>query len=247
MRRKPRGLMTTLTAPPPPPCRPKTPDASPRALYVLLLVVFINLVGFGLVIPLLPFYAKSLNAEAWQVTAAVLGLFAGPVLRRAVLGPAVGPHRPAAGADRHHPGQHARLRRPGLRPEHLAGPSRSAWSAAAAPATSRPSRATWPTSPRPRSAPDAWACWARRSASASWSVPPRALGVAFWPFRLGRLGFQLPIFAAAGLAAIAALGVPVRPREPRAQPQGRPGAAPRDHLAAAPWPIRCCRACCWSP
>lgn len=46
-----------------------TPDASPRALYVLLLVVFINLVGFGLVIPLLPFYAKSLNASPWQVTA----------------------------------------------------------------------------------------------------------------------------------------------------------------------------------
>jgi MFS family permease len=44
-------------------------DSSPRALYVLLLVVFINLVGFGLVIPLLPFYAKSLNAAAWQVTA----------------------------------------------------------------------------------------------------------------------------------------------------------------------------------
>jgi DHA1 family tetracycline resistance protein-like MFS transporter len=47
----------------------KAPDASPRALYVLLLVVFINLVGFGLVIPLLPFYAKSLNASPWQVTA----------------------------------------------------------------------------------------------------------------------------------------------------------------------------------
>lgn len=42
---------------------------SSRALYVLLLVVFINLVGFGLVIPLLPFYAKSLKAEPWQITA----------------------------------------------------------------------------------------------------------------------------------------------------------------------------------
>ena len=51
------------------PSATKTPDASPRALYVLLLVVFINLVGFGLVIPLLPFYAKSLNASPWQVTA----------------------------------------------------------------------------------------------------------------------------------------------------------------------------------
>lgn len=45
------------------------PPHSNRALYVLLLVVFINLVGFGLVIPLLPFYAKSLKAEPWQITA----------------------------------------------------------------------------------------------------------------------------------------------------------------------------------
>ena len=42
---------------------PKTP-----ALAVLFLVVFINLVGFGLVVPLLPFFARSLNAEAWQIT-----------------------------------------------------------------------------------------------------------------------------------------------------------------------------------
>jgi DHA1 family tetracycline resistance protein-like MFS transporter len=41
---------------------------SARALAVLLLVVFINLVGFGVVIPLLPFYAKSMNAAPWQVT-----------------------------------------------------------------------------------------------------------------------------------------------------------------------------------
>jgi MFS transporter, DHA1 family, tetracycline resistance protein len=41
---------------------------SPRALAVLLLVVFINLVGFGVVIPLLPFYAKAMNAAPWQVT-----------------------------------------------------------------------------------------------------------------------------------------------------------------------------------
>jgi MFS family permease len=41
---------------------------STRALAVLLLVVFINLVGFGVVIPLLPFYAKSMNAAPWQVT-----------------------------------------------------------------------------------------------------------------------------------------------------------------------------------
>ncbi|KRA59843.1 multidrug transporter [Caulobacter sp. Root655] len=60
--------MTTLSTTAAP-SSSKSPDASPRALYVLLLVVFINLVGFGLVIPLLPFYAKSLSASPWQVTA----------------------------------------------------------------------------------------------------------------------------------------------------------------------------------
>ena len=40
--------------------QPKAP-----ALAVLFLVVFINLVGFGLVVPLLPFFAQSLKAEAW--------------------------------------------------------------------------------------------------------------------------------------------------------------------------------------
>ena len=37
------------------------------ALAVLFAVVFINLVGFGLVVPLLPFFGQSLKAEAWQV------------------------------------------------------------------------------------------------------------------------------------------------------------------------------------
>ena len=44
------------------------PLHSTRALAVLLLVVFVNLVGFGVVIPLLPFYAKALSASPWQVT-----------------------------------------------------------------------------------------------------------------------------------------------------------------------------------
>ena len=35
---------------------------------MLLLTVFLNLVGFGLIVPLLPFFAESLDASAWQVT-----------------------------------------------------------------------------------------------------------------------------------------------------------------------------------
>ncbi len=38
-----------------------------RALYALLLVVFINIAGFGVLIPLLPFYAQSFDAPDWQV------------------------------------------------------------------------------------------------------------------------------------------------------------------------------------
>ena len=50
-------------APHAPPPKVKAP-----ALAVLFAVVFINLVGFGLVVPLLPFFAQSLKAEAWQIT-----------------------------------------------------------------------------------------------------------------------------------------------------------------------------------
>lgn len=47
---------------------PAPRDASKGALFVLFTTVFINLVGFGIVVPLLPFFAKSLDAEPWQVT-----------------------------------------------------------------------------------------------------------------------------------------------------------------------------------
>lgn len=44
------------------------PKLKTPALAVLFATVFINLVGFGLVVPLLPFFAQSLQAEAWQIT-----------------------------------------------------------------------------------------------------------------------------------------------------------------------------------
>ncbi|HST93043.1 MAG TPA: MFS transporter [Brevundimonas sp.] len=43
------------------------PTASRSVLFVLFGVVFINLVGFGIVIPLLPFYGQTLDAPPWQV------------------------------------------------------------------------------------------------------------------------------------------------------------------------------------
>ena len=51
------------------------------ALPTLLSVMFINLVGFGIVVPLLPFYAKSFNAAPWQIalifSAYAIGAFFG--------------------------------------------------------------------------------------------------------------------------------------------------------------------------
>jgi MFS transporter, DHA1 family, tetracycline resistance protein len=44
---------------------PSAPSRS--SLFVLFGVVFINLVGFGIVIPLLPFYGQTLSAPAWQI------------------------------------------------------------------------------------------------------------------------------------------------------------------------------------
>ena len=37
------------------------------AMYTLLSVMFINILGFGIVVPLLPFYGQSFHAAAWQV------------------------------------------------------------------------------------------------------------------------------------------------------------------------------------
>jgi multidrug resistance protein len=37
-------------------------------LAAMFAVVFVNLVGFGIVVPLIPFFAQSLHAQAWQVT-----------------------------------------------------------------------------------------------------------------------------------------------------------------------------------
>ncbi|MDI7773844.1 MFS transporter [Asticcacaulis sp. EMRT-3] len=38
------------------------------SLAAMFAVVFVNLVGFGIVVPLIPFFAQSLHAQAWQVT-----------------------------------------------------------------------------------------------------------------------------------------------------------------------------------
>jgi DHA1 family tetracycline resistance protein-like MFS transporter len=44
-----------------------SPRRSAWALYTLLSVTFINILGFGIVVPLLPFYGQSFHAEPWQI------------------------------------------------------------------------------------------------------------------------------------------------------------------------------------
>ncbi|MDO8297734.1 MAG: MFS transporter [Caulobacter sp.] len=47
---------------------PEDPPTAPRfAAASLIGVVFINMVGFGIIVPLLPFYARSFGAPAWQM------------------------------------------------------------------------------------------------------------------------------------------------------------------------------------
>ena len=41
--------------------------ASSAALYTLLSVMFINMMGFGVIVPFLPFYAASFHAAPWQI------------------------------------------------------------------------------------------------------------------------------------------------------------------------------------
>ncbi len=57
--------MTDL--PPPSPPRVGLTEER-RALVILLTVIFLMIAGFGLVIPLLPFFAHAFDAPAWQVT-----------------------------------------------------------------------------------------------------------------------------------------------------------------------------------
>ena len=47
--------------------RDSTGGRSTAALYTLLSVMFINMLGFGVIVPFLPFYAASFHATPWQI------------------------------------------------------------------------------------------------------------------------------------------------------------------------------------
>ncbi len=46
---------------------PQTAGRSAAAFYTLLSVMFLNMLGFGIIVPLLPFYGASFKAEPWQI------------------------------------------------------------------------------------------------------------------------------------------------------------------------------------
>ena len=54
--------------PPSPEADAAHPLRGRRAMAILLAVVFLNLAGFGVLIPILPFYASAFHAPAWLVT-----------------------------------------------------------------------------------------------------------------------------------------------------------------------------------
>ena len=70
-----------------------------RPLLIIFLTIFVNLIGFGIIIPLLPFYAETFGALAARDRPAVRGLLDLPARRGAGARRLVGPVRPASGAD----------------------------------------------------------------------------------------------------------------------------------------------------
>jgi DHA1 family tetracycline resistance protein-like MFS transporter len=60
---------------------PREASPSPWAAPSLIAVIFINMLGFGIIVPLLPFFAKSMNAAPWQIalifSAYAIGAFFG--------------------------------------------------------------------------------------------------------------------------------------------------------------------------
>ncbi len=94
-------------------------QASAQALPTLLGVMFVNMVGFGIVVPLLPFYAKSFQAPAWQMALIFSAYAMGAFFGEPFWGADVGPAGAQADPDQHGVRQLPVLSGAGLRAEHL--------------------------------------------------------------------------------------------------------------------------------
>ena len=227
---------------------------SKRAQLAIFFTVFVDLLGFGIVIPMLPSTPRPRPAPLPLDGLGERGpgsfrprrllgrgghdqLHPVPVRRRALPGPALGPGRAPPGA-LGVPGGRLRLL-PGHghhRPLRMGAGGPGAGRASPA-ATSPWPRRPWPTPPRPGSAPRPWACSARPSGWASCSARPwRASCRAPWPARRcwPAHGWYLPFFVASGLSLFAVHaggGLAARdphPRGPHPRPPGR-------RAAATPW------------
>ena len=69
-------------------------------LFVIFLTVFIDMVGFGIVIPVLPLYAEHFHATPIEI-GWLTGIYSGmQIIFMPILGPAFRSLRPAPGLDR---------------------------------------------------------------------------------------------------------------------------------------------------
>ncbi len=71
---------------PAPPSAPEPPSGHARALATVWFTLFLDLVSFGIVIPVLPFYATHFGAAAWMVTLLSTGYSAAQFVMAPVLG-----------------------------------------------------------------------------------------------------------------------------------------------------------------
>lgn len=216
----------------------EAPREDPRALIVLLSVIFLNMAGFGLVIPLLPFFGQAFDAPAWQITlmfsAFSVGQFLGepfwgklsdrigrrPVLILTTAGGALAYVALALA-----PGIWTALA-VRLVSGFLSGniSTLQGYLADITPPQQRAGRMGIMGS----------------AFSLGFMVGPALGGLLARP-ELGPTGFQIPLYVAAAFGLASALGVVLFMREtivPQTKGMVRPPAPPRGVVCEKPWPIR---------
>lgn len=195
-------------------------------LWVLLLTVFVNLVGFGLIVPLLPFFAEALRAEPWQITllfsAYSLGqFFAEPFWGR--LSDRIGRKPVLIATTAFNVAGYLML---AFVPNVWAAIAVRLFTGLGAGNISTVQGYVADITPPERRAGRMGVIGA--AFGLGFIVGPGLGGLLARP-ELGRLGFQIPIFVAAALAALSCLGVIVFLRESRAK---QDPAAPRPAFLA---------------
>ena len=189
------------------------PGAARRALVVLLAVVFVNIAGFGVVIPLLPFYGRAFHASATQIgvmfsafavgqlfAEAFWGRLSDRIGRRPVLIVTISGTAVAYAALAFAPNMAAAVALRlvgGLMSGNIS--TIQGYLADVTPADRRPAR-----------------MGLLGAAFSMGFVTGPAIGGLLARPSMGVAGFQLPLLAAAGLAALAAIGVVLFVRETRA-------------------------------